>query len=253
MLLRRSTIFNAKIAAATAIISFACVGAVSDADAAESAKAYIDLSHKVVSAMPVDPALKLPELEFFGRIGENGGMHNLEIISYCPHTGTHMDAPFHVIGDASSIESWPEDILIGPAAVIAIGMPGSYEITKSDITEWETENGEIKAGEAVLFHTGHDANWDLGYDAYIKNGYPTISPEAADYLVSKKIRFVAVESISPEGNSTDIHQKFLGAGIPVVENIYNLGEIGASRCETVGTFAAVDGATGVWIRLLAIK
>lgn len=216
-------------------------------------KQYIDLSHIEEAQMPVDPSLLLPELKFFGRVGVNGGKHNLEVISYCPHIGTHMDSPFHVIADKASIEAWPADILIGPADVIAVGHAGNYVITQKDIQDWEKKYGAIKSNDGVLLHTGHDANWTKGYEAYIKNGYPTISVEAAKYLAAKKIRYIAVESISPEGDSTEVHKVFLGQGIPVIENVCNLGRIANKRVETVGTFPAVKGATGVWIRLLAVE
>ncbi len=223
------------------------------ASAAGGQRNYVDISHTVTAQMPADPALKLPEMRFFGRIGEKGGKHNLEVVSYCPHTGTHMDSPVHVTEGAPSAAGWANDILIGPAAVISVGKPGAYVITKADAVNFEKLHGDIKEGEAVLFHIGHDANWDKGYGTYIKDGYPTISPEAAKYLADKKIRYVAVESISPEGDSTEVHQIFMSAGIPVAENVCNLGAIGAARCETVGTFPAVEGATGVWVRLLAVK
>ena len=216
-------------------------------------KEYVDLSHVEEAHMPVDPSLKLPELEFFGRVGVNGGKHNLEVISYCPHTGTHMDSPFHVMPDKHATEAWPADVLIGPAAVVAVGHPGNYVVTKEDIQNWEKKYGQIKAGEGVLIHTGHDANWDKGYDAYIKNGYPTISVDAAKYLAAKNIRYIAVETISPEGNSTEVHKAFLGNEIPVIENVCNLEPIANKRVKTVGTFPAVKGATGVWMRLLAEK
>ena len=232
---------------------FVGIGCAASFAAADKAPEYVELSHTVEAQMPVDPALKLPEMEFFGKIGEAGGKHNLEVISYCPHTGTHMDSPFHVIPGATTIESWPADVLIGPAAIISVGEPGGYVVTKEDIVAWESKNGAIQPGEAVMFHTGHDANWEKGYDVYIKDGYPTISVEAAQYLVEKKIRFVAVESISPEGDSTEVHQTFLKNGIPIVENICNLAAIGSVRCKTIGTFAAVKGATGVWVRILAVR
>jgi kynurenine formamidase len=211
----------------------------------------IDLSHLVEQNMPVDPALKLPALEFFGKITD-GGLHNLEVISYCPHTGTHMDAPYHVMQDGFAIESWPADVLIGPAVIVTVGHPGKYEITKKDVQDWESRHGSIKPGEAVLFHTGHDANWSKGYEEYIGKGYPYLTPEAAQYLASKPIRYVAVESISPDTDTTEAHKIFLGKGIPIVENVCNLGEIYQNRCFTIGTFPAVKGATGVWVRLLAI-
>ena len=215
-------------------------------------KNLLDISQQVEQVMPADPALKLPEINFFGKIGESGGLHNLETISYCVHTGTHMDAPYHVIPDGFTIESWPADILIGPAVIVTVGKPGAYEITKQDVQSWESQHGAIQEGDAVLFHTGHDANWSKGNKDYIDNGYSTIAPDAAKYLVEKRIRYVGVESISPEGPSTEVHKLFLGNGIPVVENICRLGEIARSRCDTIGTFAAVKGATAVWVRLLVM-
>lgn len=214
-------------------------------------KRVVDLSHLVETDMPADPSLKLPELSFFGRIG-NGGQHNLEVISYCPHTGTHMDSPYHVIEDAGAIETWPADILIGPAVVVSVGRPGDYAITKEDIENWEKMNEPIKKGDAVLFHSGHDANWSKGYRAYIADGYTSLTPEAAQYLATKGIRYMAIESISPDTDSVNAHQILLNNGIPVIENICNLAEIGQTRCITIGTFPAVKGATGVWVRLLAI-
>jgi len=41
--------------------------------------------------------------------------------------------------------------------------------------------------------------------------------------------------------------------IPVIENICNLSSIRNQRVKTVGTFPAVRGATGVWVRLLVEK
>ena len=210
----------------------------------------VDISRLVEANMPADPAIKLPVMDFFGTI-KGGGSHNLEVISYCPHTGTHMDAPYHVIDSAGAVETYRPDILIGPAVVVAVGRPGGYEISKKDIELWECENGPIAAGDAVLFHTGHDANWSKGFDAYIGDGYTTVSPGAAEYLAEKKVRYVGVESISPDGDSVSAHTILLKKGIPIVENVCSLGEIGAKRCFTVGTFPAVKGATGVWVRLLA--
>lgn len=234
---------------------FACVIIHGSAFAGETGWIHynkmVDLSHLVEAKMPVDPALKLPELKFFGTI-KGGGLHNLEVISYCPHTGTHMDSPYHVIDDAGAIESWPADILVGPALIVSVGKPGPYEITKQDIANWEKANEAIRPGDAVLFHTGHDANWSKGYDAYIKNGYTSLSPEAAQYLVDKKVRYMAVESISPDTDSTEAHKILMRNGIPVVENICNLGAVGQNRCNTIGTFPAVKGGTGVWVRIIAV-
>ena len=148
----------------------------------------VDISHLQEADMPADPSLQLPQSDFFGRIGVDGGLHNLEVLSYCVHTGTHMDAPYHVIETGGGIDTVDPLILIGPACVVKLDVPaGSYGITVDDVKAWEEENGEIQSGEAVLFHTGHDALWETDPDEYITN-YPYLLPETAQYLVDKGVR-----------------------------------------------------------------
>ncbi len=211
----------------------------------------IDISRIQDANMPsADPALKAPTIEFFSRVDE-GGTHNLEIVCYCPHTGTHMDSPFHVTTDGITIESMDPAIFIGPATVVSFDVAGDYTITLEDIKAWEKENGEIPEGDGILLDTRHDELWDGGKAEYIDKGWPILNLEAAEYIVSKKARYVAMECISPEGDSTIIHKTLMGGGVAIVENVKDLSEIGAKRCFTVGTFPAIKGATGAYIRLLA--
>lgn len=212
---------------------------------------YVDISHLQEANMPADPSLQLPQSDFFGRIGVNGGLHNLEVLSYCVHTGTHMDAPFHVIEDAGGVDTVDPLILIGPACVVKLDIPsGSYGITVEDIQGWENAHGEIKAGEAVLIDTAHDALWASDPQEYITN-YPYLLPETAQYLADKDVRYVGVEAISPDTNTTESHKILLAEGIGVVENLCNLSDIETDRCYTIGTFPNSQGSTGVWTRILA--
>jgi kynurenine formamidase len=143
--------------------------------------------------------------------------------------------------------------LIGPAAVITAGRPGRCAIGADDIIRWEAENGPIEPGEAAMFCTGHSARWGLGREAYIDGGYPCLSADAARYLASRSVRYVAIDFFSPEPpDRSEIHKLLLQSGIPIVENVCRLEEIGRARCVTVGTFPAVRGATGAWVRLLAL-
>ncbi|MDR1915994.1 MAG: cyclase family protein [Synergistaceae bacterium] len=209
----------------------------------------IDLSHPFDENMPsIDP---MPRLDFYENT--HSGLYNVETITYCPHVGTHMDAPSHVADGWGSIDSWPADILVGPAVVIQTGRPGKCEISASDITACEMENGFIEPGDAVLFHTRHSELWGFGRSAYVDDGYPCLSLDAADYLISRRVRYAAIDFFSPEPpDRSDIHRRLLGNGIPIVENVCNLEMIEGARCATIGTFPAVRGATGVWVRLLAL-
>lgn len=209
----------------------------------------IDLSRLQNDKMPADPALKLPTLEFFGRVGQGDGAYwNLETISYCPHTGTHMDAPFHVNSDWGAIETMDPTQLIGPAVVLNVQIPqAAYTITADDLKKAAKAN-PINEGDAVLIHTGHEMLWP---DVKYIQAYPILSKDAAEYLVAEKARFIGFETISPDGPNTDTHQILLGAGVGIVENLTNLDKLG-SRCYTIGTFPNIQGATATYVRLLAI-
>lgn len=211
---------------------------------------YVDISHLVEAEMPADPALKLPELDFFSEIGKDDALYNLEVVSYCPHTGTHMDAPFHVLEQEGTIESVDPTVLIGPACIIRLDVDGDYEITVDDVKNWEAEHGEIQPGEAVLFDTNHDLIWESDPQEYITN-YPHLIAETAEYLVEKGARFVGCEAISPDTSEPVCHKILLGGGTEVVENVCNLDQVKADRCYVVATFANAQGSTGVWTRLLA--
>lgn len=213
----------------------------------------IDLSHTAEPDMPCDPALALPELDFFSRVGNGPQLHNLEVIRYCPHTGTHMDSPFHVCNEWGSMETVNPAALIGPACVVSLDVPEyDYAVTKEDLEHWEMDNGAIREGDAVLLHTGHAEKWDQGSDGYINKGYIRLDPSAAEYLAEKKVRFIGLESISVDGADTQVHQILMGSGVYIVENLCNLDQIGQMRCYTIGTFPAVKGASGVWVRLMAL-
>jgi kynurenine formamidase len=266
---RRQFAFAAGAATSALLIS-ACggggsdgIGLISDATAETTGSAaikwdlsnakVIDLTHVHEASMPADPSLTTPKLTFFARVGQAvDAFWNLENITYTPHTGTHLDAPFHVNSSWGSFETMDPKLLIGPATVVSLTVPyGSYTITAADIKAWEAKNGLIQQGDAVLVHTGHDQYWP-DKKAYIDDGYPIFSKDAAEYIVTKKARFVGMEAISPDGPNTDTHKIFMGGGVMVVENLKDLGKIGLTRCWTIGTFPCVKGGTGVYIRLLAV-
>ena len=216
-------------------------------------KTVIDISHVQEHDMPADPSLTTPTLSFFARVGQAvGAFWNLENVTYTAHTGTHLDSPFHVNSSWGSFETMDPKLLFGPATVVSITVPyGSYTITAADIKAWEAKNGQIAQGDAVLVHTGHDQYWP-DKKSYIDDGYPIFAEDAANYLVSKKARYVGMEAISPDGPNTVTHQILMGGGVMIVENLKDLGKIGKNRCLTIGTFPNMKGETGVYVRLLAV-
>lgn len=218
----------------------------------EAKKKTVDLSHCHGENMICDPAISRYQVEWLERAGVDGGMADLEIRTYCPHTGTHMDAPFHADAHWDTLEKVDPLVLCGPAAIVRLSVPEYWHgITVKEIRDWELQHGEILSGEAVLISTGHAGKWEKGYEEFIGKGYPYLEVETAEYLAGKGIRFLGIESINVDRTGMESHRRLLGNGVIVVENICRLEQIPRDRCELFGTFPAVRGASGAWIRLMA--
>ena len=111
-------------------------------------------------------------------------------------------------------EKVPLDWTCGPVRVIDVtslvgstdkkAWPASPEITPAVIQEFEKKNGELKAGEVVLFRTGHldqhfkaqpsDAGVWLDPLNGKSEGWPALGPDAVVFLKNKGIRCVATDA-----------------------------------------------------------
>ena len=57
----------------------------------------IDLTQLITTDMPVYPGTEQPKLTVANTVEKDGFRETL--ITFYSHTGTHMDAPFHIFGD----------------------------------------------------------------------------------------------------------------------------------------------------------
>lgn len=217
----------------------------------------IDLSHSVEPGIPVMPGFPDPKVDWLFR-RENGSVFNAEVLTICPHTSTHIDAPWHFFEEGKKIDEIPVDSIIGPAIIVDFqNKEGDVPISAAEIKKWEIDNDEyIKEGDAVLITTGHDKKWGLGSEGenFWKNGWPYITEDAAEYLAEKKIRLIGMEPMAIDGiNAKDeAHLVLLPKGIFIIENLTNLDKIGQKRCDLIATVLKVTGGTGCPVRVLAV-
>jgi arylformamidase len=75
-----------------------------------------DISEEVFSSAvyPGDPT---PERRVLSSTAA-GDLYNLTAFSMCAHNGTHIDAPFHFLGDGKTVEQIPLTKTVGPAVVV---------------------------------------------------------------------------------------------------------------------------------------
>jgi len=148
--------------------------------------------------------------------------------------GTHIDAPMHFVPGAKGVADIDIEDLVLPLVIIDVSdkADASYQISETDIHAFEQANGEIDEGSFVVGFTGWDQYWDTPnqYCHLNEQGnleIPGFSIEAAEYLLSKNIAGVGIDTLSPDGGNLDfpVHHLFLGANKFIIENITNLRQV----------------------------
>lgn len=179
----------------------------------------IDLTHPIEEGMPVYPGTEPPKIEQANTIAEHGFAEKL--LTMYSHTGTHMDAPCHVLEGKKSLSSIDLNDLYGRGCLIdASEVRG--KISAEFIGKYEDE---IKSADIAVIYTGWDRFW--GEDGYFED-FPVMDTEAAEYLASLGIKGVAVDVISVDRvdcHTLDVHRVLFGHDIFVVENLKGLDRL----------------------------
>jgi kynurenine formamidase len=173
----------------------------------------IDLTHTISHHMPVFPGENSPSI-IRDILPEDAGYvtHRLETNM---HTGTHMDAPFHIKSDTITIGKYPIELFSGPALVIDVCGLSDIEMKP----EWEPL---FKSHKIVLFYTGYSTAW--GTDSYYYN-YPEFNAAIAESLVNCGVRIAGFDSPSPDKAPFAFHSIFLRDERFLVENLTNLDKL----------------------------
>ena len=120
----------------------------------------LDLTHTISGEMPVYPGTEKPVLTTACTI-ETAGYRETLLHMYS-HTGTHMDAPAHMIARGRTLDSYGVEKFVGPGFVL--DCRGRREIPLSLLRAHEED---IRRAEFLLFCTGWDRLW--GKDGYYEN------------------------------------------------------------------------------------
>jgi arylformamidase len=166
--------------------------------------------------MPIYPGDPSPSFENYSTLEKDGV--NLTKLIMGSHTGTHLDAPRHFIRDGIGIDRIPPEKLIGEAYVADLSTkPIGSGITSKDLQRKLEE--KIAEDDIVVVYTGCSEHWG---DKSIDREYTYLTGEAADYLVSKRVRAVGIDYLSVEKFKAPepvVHKTLLGSGIFIIESL----------------------------------
>jgi len=142
----------------------------------------------------------------------NGDAYNLTKLSMSAHTGTHADMPSHFIPGGTTCNEIALDYFYGIAKVIRIAVDG--HIRKADLVPLD-----IQARDIILLDTGQSAYMRQGV---LRQDFIALTPEAAEYLVEKKIKTLGIDYLSVDPYDAvgfPVHTALLGNGIAILEGL----------------------------------
>lgn len=168
------------------------------------------------------------------------------------HNGTHVDAPCHFFAGAATSADLGLLPFIGPAVVADLThVPLRSSIEAADLQA--ALGDRLCRGDRVLLRTDHlDDHWG---EPDFWHASPHLTAAAAAWLVEQGVRLVGVD-FNPEVTPTrdfPVHRTLLGAGIPILEYIRNLGAVQATRGWLCALPTKVAGVEAVPVRALLVE
>lgn len=214
----------------------------------------IDLTHVISPDMPVYPGTEPPKLETPCTV-EKDGFYERKL-TFFSHTGTHLDAPAHLLAYGPTLDMMPISKFVGPGAVIDLtaltvqdgDRPKGSNI---EVTHLEPFEDLFKASDFVLLHSGWDQYW--GQEYYFE-GFPVLTVEAALWIRSFQLKGIGVDMISVDRTDTVdlvVHQILLERGI-LIENLTGLEQLPASGFTFCCFPLKLENADGSPVRAVAM-
>ena len=163
-----------------------------------------DLTHTITPETPVFPGNPQPVIEPLRTFEKDGYYANK--LTFAEHTGTHMDAPAHIVEGAAYANELAVEQFFAPLAVVDISERAATDpdaqLMPDDLLAWESEHGSLPGGAFVAMNSGWDAR--IGDPASFINAgedgvlhFPGFHPDAAAFLVEERdITGIGVDTLS---------------------------------------------------------
>lgn len=225
----------------------------------ESGLQFFELSHEWGHGTPMQPGYNDVQMYRSSQHARNGVMaHRIRMVM---HSGTHLNAPRHLVQKGIGVGEVALERLFGSGVVVSIQKSKWQVIGDADL---EAAQPAIAPDDIVVLHTGWHRNYSDSQEYYGHS--PGLSKAAAEWLVARKIKLLATDtpqvdhplatSLGPHRNGplikrlpkdyeqevgrpalTDFpdwnpaHRTLLAAGIPTIENVGgDVGQLLGQRC-----------------------
>ena len=212
----------------------------------------IDLSQPLYDGAPNCPAHPPVKCEIIADHPKDGW--RVELLTLASHTGSHVDAPYHKLANGANLDQIPLERFTGEAVIADFrGVKADQALTAELLAE---KLILPLADRIVLLATGWGAK-RAKTDEWLHHP-PFLSPDGAEWLVSRKIRAVGIDHYSIAGPRDPVnsrtHTILLEANVWIVEELSFPAEIFAvpQPFEFMSLPINFRGFTGSFCRPVAI-
>lgn len=194
---------------------------------------YYDVTRPLTNDMLVYPGDLEPSF-----LQKEDGNYLISSLHMSSHTGTHIDAQTHYLKTGNTIDTIPLECLIGDCRVIEVSDTGGL-IPREEI------EGRMGGQIRVLLRTSFS-----GKTRFVED-YPSLSLEAAEYLISCGVTCVGIDSPSIESYHCDgsVHRLLLNNNCVIIE-LLDLNEVPEGVYEMVALPLKLTGLDGSPARVI---
>jgi arylformamidase len=208
-----------------------------------------DVTVPISEVMPVQPGEPRVQIQQISRTTQ-GDQANSSCLFLGSHTGTHVDAPYHMIQQGLTVDKLPLDLLVGPAFVAEVDEIQGKTVDVFDLARIHFP----KDATRLLVKTSNSLLWENGFSEYERD-YVSLAPQTAHWLVRRGIRLLGWDYLSVDAHGAKdhrVHQVLLEAGVVIVEGL-DLSRVPPGPCQLVCLPLKVKDGDGAPARILVIR
>lgn len=214
---------------------------------------YVDCSHRLEpgpGAYPGDPPIEIEP-----HATHDGDGYRVTRLAMGSHSGTHIDAPNHLLPDGPTLDDYPVGTFTFDAIQVAIpDLDPRQSITRGDLLDGT--DAALTNGDLLAIHTGWDRYW--GTESYLD--HPFLASDLAEWIADQNCH-IGIDAISVDPTPTEnagpgepedfpAHRALLGADRLIVENLTGLANV-PEQFTLLAFPLAVPEADGAPVRAVA--
>lgn len=178
----------------------------------------VDLTHTLKNNITVYPGTPGPAFVPSSTIEKDGFAESSVIMT--THTGTHIDAPCHILANTRSLDQFPLEQFIGKGVVV-----DCTQQTSISLPFLQSKKDTLAGAEFILFYTGWQHKWNT--PRYF-DPYPTLTTEAAEWLLHFQPKALGFDVISVDTMTDEAlpnHHLLLKQEVLIIENLASLDQL----------------------------